>query len=195
MLKYIIKFGSINFTALFSKTQSADGPKKQNQPIKWGIAAAGKICSDFVNSLSSLSSADHQIVAVAARTNLTRAQDFAQKFSIPKAYAGYQNLALSTNIDIVYIGNLNPQHFSTAKLMLQHGKCVLMEKPLTMNRKQSEELTKLAQQKGVFFAEGLWSRYLPIYESIRQQIRDGKLGEIVSVDAELGQVRSDPRYQ
>lgn len=135
------------------------------------------------------------MVAVAARTNFTRAEEFAQKFNIPTAYAGYENLALNSNVDIVYIGNLNPQHFSTAKLMLEHGKSVLLEKPLTMNKRQSKELTNLARKKGVFFAEGLWSRYLPIYEFIRKAIRGGKLGEIVSVDAELGSVRSQPRYQ
>ncbi|KAG4076963.1 hypothetical protein HA402_015950 [Bradysia odoriphaga] len=170
-----------------------NGPKKQ--ALKWGVAAAGKICSDFVNALSTLSSADHQVVAVATRTNFTRAKEFAQKFCIPTAYAGYENLALNSDIDIVYIGNLNPQHYSTAKLMLDHGKSVLMEKPLTMNWKQSKELTILAQQKGVFFAEGLWSRYLPIYKFIRQEIRGGKLGEIVTVDIELGSVRPQPRLQ
>ncbi len=178
-----------------NKIRLADLPKKQNKALKWGIAAAGKICSDFVNSLGALSSADHQVVAVAARTNLTRANIFAQKFGIPKAYAGYKNLALNPDIEIVYIGNLNPQHFTTAKLMLEHGKSVLVEKPLTMNSRQTKILTALARRKNVFFVEGLWSRYLPSYAFIRQQIKDGKLGEIVSVDAELGSVRLDPRYQ
>lgn len=145
--------------------------------------------------MSALSLADHQVVAVAARNNFTRAQVFAQKFGIPNAYAGYEHLALHMDIDIVYIGNINPQHFSTAKLMLEQGKNVLMEKPLTMNEKQTKKLIALARRNNVFFAEGLWSRYLPVYHFIRQQITDGKLGEIVSVYAELGLVRTDPRYQ
>lgn len=135
------------------------------------------------------------MVAVAARTNLTRAKEFAQKFSIPKAYAGYENLACNPEIEIVYVGNLNPQHFSTAKLMLENRKSVLVEKPLAMNSRQTKILTDLARSKRLFFAEGLWSRYLPSYAFIRQQIEDGKLGEIISVDAELGSVRPNPRYQ
>lgn len=134
------------------------------------------------------------MVAVAARVNATRAEVFAEKFGIPKAYAGYENLATSRDVEIVYIGNINPQHFSTAKLMLEHGKNVLLEKPLTMNGKQSKELTALAQRKNVFFAEGLWSRYLPAYDFIRREIEGDKLGEIVSVYAELGAPRTDARF-
>lgn len=167
--------------------------KKQNKVLKWGIAAAGKISSDFANSLTAFSS-DHQVVAIATRLDLARAQEFAKKFGIPKAYAGYAHLARDPDVDVVYIGNINPQHFSTAKLLLSSGKNVLMEKPLTVNRRQTEILTRLARAKNVFFAEGLWSRYLPSYEFIRKQIRSGKLGRIVRADAELGGVRTDARF-
>lgn len=139
-------------------------------------------------------SSDHQVVAIATRKDLQRAEAFAEKFGIPQAYAGYEHLATDPDVDVVYIANINPQHFHTAILMLQSGKNVLLEKPLTLNRRQTQILIWLARVNNVFLAEGLWSRYLPAYQFIRQQIRDGKLGRIVSVDAELGGVRTDPRF-
>ena len=45
-------------------------------------------------------------------------------------------------MQIVYIGNLNPDHFETAKLFLEHGKHVLLEKPLTMNAKRKDLTTQ-----------------------------------------------------
>lgn len=57
--------------------------------LRWGIAAAGKISSDFVNALQIYPESDHQVVAVAAR-KLQSAQEFAEKFGIPKAYEGYK---------------------------------------------------------------------------------------------------------
>jgi hypothetical protein len=42
--------------------------------------------------LSALPTENHKIVAVAAR-NLTDAKKFAEKFEIPKFYAGYESLA------------------------------------------------------------------------------------------------------
>lgn len=60
--------------------------------LRWGIASAGKISSDFVNSMQAYPTTDHKIVAVAARS-AEKAQEFAKKFEIPKAYEGYKNLA------------------------------------------------------------------------------------------------------
>lgn len=60
--------------------------------LKWGILSAGKISHDFVNALQTLNKHDHEVVAVAAR-DLNRAEDFAERFDIPKAYSSYLELA------------------------------------------------------------------------------------------------------
>lgn len=153
--------------------------------LKWGIASAGSISHDFVNALGTLSKDDHQVVAVAAQ-DLSRAQEFAQKFEIPNAYDNYSQLGQDPNVEIVYIGNLVSQHFGTAKLMLDHGKHVLVEKPFCMNVKQVRKLVSYAKEKNLFLMEALWSRFFPAYHYIRKQINDGKLGEILSVDASFG---------
>lgn len=102
---------------------------------KWGVYSAGKICHDFVTSVRSLKSGDHQFVAVAAR-ELKSAQEFAKLQQIPKAYGSYEELAKDPDVEVVYIGTINSAHLSAAKLMLEHGKHVLMEKPFTLNTKR-----------------------------------------------------------
>jgi len=153
--------------------------------LKWGIASAGRICHDFVNALSTLSDDDHQVVAVAAR-DLSRAEAFAKQFGIPKAYEGYQSLAEDPNVEIVYIGTVNPQHFEVAQLMLEHGKHVLCEKPLCMNEKQVRKLITYAERKKLFLMEGIWSRFFPSYQYVRKQIQNGMLGDIKHVNVEFG---------
>ncbi|GIY68373.1 trans-1,2-dihydrobenzene-1,2-diol dehydrogenase [Caerostris extrusa] len=59
---------------------------------KWGVVSAGKICNDFVVSVKSLGSNEHEFVAVAAR-NLSSAKLFSAKHCIPKAYGSYEELA------------------------------------------------------------------------------------------------------
>lgn len=61
-------------------------------PLRWGIASAGRISNDFCAALSSCSAEHHQVVAVAARS-LSSAQEFAERFNIPKYYDGYEKLA------------------------------------------------------------------------------------------------------
>ncbi|XP_055302890.1 trans-1,2-dihydrobenzene-1,2-diol dehydrogenase-like [Sitodiplosis mosellana] len=153
--------------------------------LKWGIAAAGRISHDFANSLSTLNQDDHKVVAVAAR-DLSRAEEFAKKFNIVQAYGSYVELAQDPNVEVVYIGTLNPQHFEVATLMLEHGKNVLVEKPLCINEKQAHKLITLAKESKLFLMEAIWSRLFPSYQYIRKQIEDGVLGEVTSVEVEFG---------
>lgn len=55
--------------------------------------------------------------------------------------------------DIIYIGTVNSEHFHQAKLALLHGKHVLCEKPVCINRAQVEELVAIAKDKDLFFME------------------------------------------
>lgn len=153
--------------------------------LRWGIAGSGKICSDFVTAVKVLPVANHQVVAVAARSQ-TSADNFAKIFNIPKAYEGYQKLATDSNVEVVYIGVLNPQHYEVAKLMLKNGKHVLCEKPFTMNEKQTTELLELAKQKRLFLMEAVWSRCFPVYKELERIIKSGELGEVMHASVEFG---------
>lgn len=153
--------------------------------LKWGIAAAGRISHDFVNAFSTLDEKDHEVVAVAAR-DLSRAKEFAEKFEIPTAYGSYLELATDPEVEVVYVATLNPQHFEVATLMLEHGKNVLVEKPLCINEKQASKLIALAEERNLFLMEAIWSRLFPSYQHIRKQINSGVLGDITSVEVEFG---------
>lgn len=65
--------------------------------LKWGIAGAGKISTQFVKSVSILPDEEHQVVAVASQ-NLERAQQFAKDLNIEKAYGNYKDLSEDKNI-------------------------------------------------------------------------------------------------
>ncbi|BFF95569.1 trans-1-2-dihydrobenzene-1-2-diol dehydrogenase [Drosophila madeirensis] len=155
------------------------------QIIRWGIASAGKISEDFVIALSTLPASDHKVQAVAART-LDRAQDFAKKHEIPSAYGSYEELAKSKDVDVVYIGVLNPQHYEVSLLMLNSGKHVLCEKPLAMNKKQVEGILAAAKANKRFFMEAVWSRFFPAYQVVRERISSGQLGEVKEVVVNFG---------
>ncbi|CAD7000119.1 unnamed protein product [Ceratitis capitata] len=153
--------------------------------LRWGIASAGKISHDFAVALSTLPASDHKLVAIAARQK-DRAEEFAKLHEIPNAFGNYKELAEFTGVDVVYVGALNPQHLEIASLFIEHGKHVLCEKPLCMNYKQSKQLIDLAKSKKVFLMEAIWSRFFPAYQYVRQQIKNGALGEIKEVEVAFG---------
>ncbi|XP_046591488.1 trans-1,2-dihydrobenzene-1,2-diol dehydrogenase isoform X1 [Neodiprion lecontei] len=153
--------------------------------VRWGIAGAAKISHDFVTALASLPEGEHTVVGIAAR-DLSRAKTFANLHKIGNAYGNYKDLANDSNVEIVYIGVLNPQHLEVATLMLNNGKHVLCEKPLTLNLKQTTELINLAKAKGLFLMEAVWSRCFPTYEWIKKEIESGNLGEVKQVIGSFG---------
>ncbi|XP_072397506.1 trans-1,2-dihydrobenzene-1,2-diol dehydrogenase-like [Diabrotica undecimpunctata] len=154
--------------------------------LNWGIAAAGKISNDFASALKALPLSDHKVVAIASRSQ-SNSDNFAKTHGIPNAYQGYDKLAKDENVNIVYVGVLNPQHYEVAKLMLEHGKHVLCEKPFTMNAKQTKKLLDISKEKNLFLMEAVWSRCFPAYDKMIEIIKSGEIGEVVQVSVEFGE--------
>uniref|UniRef100_UPI00398EA6D6 trans-1,2-dihydrobenzene-1,2-diol dehydrogenase-like n=1 Tax=Pristiophorus japonicus TaxID=55135 RepID=UPI00398EA6D6 len=152
---------------------------------RWGICGAGRICNDFAVALKTLPAEDHQAVAVASRDS-SRARDFAKQHQIPKSYGSYEELACDPNIDIIYLGTINPQHLRVALLMLQAGKNVLCEKPMAMNLKEVQQIVRTARDNDLFLIEGLWTRFFPASNAIRCLVSQNTVGEIKMVKAEFG---------
>ena len=55
-----------------------------NKQIRWGIASAGLISHDFANVITSLIPPEEQVIVAVAARHQKSADDFAQKFGVPK---------------------------------------------------------------------------------------------------------------
>ena len=86
---------------------------------------------------------------LSSNRSLAKAQEFAKKFDIPTAYEGYQQLAENPDIDVVYVGTINPVHLANIRMLVAAGKNILCEKPLGMNVKETKEMIQLAKEKKV----------------------------------------------
>ncbi|XP_049875503.1 trans-1,2-dihydrobenzene-1,2-diol dehydrogenase-like [Pectinophora gossypiella] len=154
--------------------------------LRWGIVTAGKISHDFASAFNSYpDKGDQSIVAVAARDK-SKAAEFAKLHNISKVFDSYKDLATSSDIDVAYIGALNPHHYELTKLFLESGKHVLCEKPLCLNYKQAQSLINLAEKKKLFLMEAVWSRFSPAYKALERDINDGKIGDVLFVEVNFG---------
>lgn len=150
--------------------------------IKWGIIAPGKIAHKFASDLLLIN--DAEIVAVASR-NIDRATEFAQQYSIEKAYGSYTELANDPKVDVVYIASPHTRHFEHSMLCLENGKHVLCEKPIAMNSNQLEELSTCARKNNRFLMEAFWTRFIPSYNKCRQLIENNVIGDIKYIQADF----------
>jgi UDP-N-acetyl-2-amino-2-deoxyglucuronate dehydrogenase len=98
-----------------------------------------------------------------------------------KGYTRYQELLENPAVDIVDITVPHELHYPIAKLALEKGKNVLVEKPITVNSKQGEELITLSKEKGVKFSVAENTHFVTAYLKAEEVLNLGVLGDIRSV--------------
>jgi predicted dehydrogenase len=99
-----------------------------------------------------------------------------------------------SEVDGVVIATPVRTHYRLAKEALLSGKHVLVEKPLTANIAEAEELVALAQEQGRILMVGHTFEYNPAVNELRKLVQSGELGKIYCIEAErvnLGLFRSD----
>jgi predicted dehydrogenase len=150
----------------------------------WGILSTGHIASVLAKDLALLPD-EARLVAVGSRSP-DKAVAFAQQYGFERSHGSYQGLAADPDVDVVYIASPHNDHFPSAKLCLEAGKSVLVEKPLTVSPEQSEELVALARDGGLFLMEALWTRTQPLIRHAAELVTSGALGEVRHIDAQFG---------
>ena len=155
---------------------------------KWGILAPGNIAHRFVNGLKQ--APDAELCAVGSR-DISRAKKFADEHGFKKAYGSYEELVSDPEIDIVYVAPPHPQHAENAMLCMRHKKAVLCEKPLAVNEADAKKMVDCAKENGVFFMEGMWTRFFPAVVKTRELIAEGAIGKVTHVNADFC-FRSNP---
>ena len=155
--------------------------------LRWGILATGGIAHAFTNDLKLNG---FTVQAVGSRSQAA-ADAFAAEFDIPNAHASYESLAADPEVDVVYVSTPHPLHAANARLVLEAGKHVLVEKPFTLNAREAREIADLAAERGLLLLEAMWTRYLPHMVRVREIIAEGTLGEVRSLIVDHTQKLSD----
>ena len=99
-----------------------------------------------------------------------------------------------SDVDAVVIATPVRTHYQLAKKALLYGKHVLVEKPLTTDVTEAEELVNLAGQQHCILMVGHTFQYSPAVNELRKLIQNGDFGKLYSIEAErlnLGLFRSD----
>lgn len=152
------------------------------QTIRWGILGSGNIASKFAQGLSVLD--DAELAAVGSRAQES-ADEFGDRYNIPRRHSSYEALADDPNVDAIYVATPHSFHKENSLLCLRAGKAVLCEKPFTINAAEAEEVIAYARTHGLFLMEAMWSRFLPHMQEVRRLIDDGAIGDVRMVKADF----------
>jgi len=153
------------------------------EEIRWGVVGPGRIAEKVVQDFAVVDGA--RAVAVASRS-LDRAQDFAGRHGIERAHGSYAEILADPDVDVLYLATPHAQHHAVALGAIRAGKALLVEKSFTATLAGAQEVVALARETGVFVMEAMWTRFQPAVVRLRELIADGAIGEVRSVQADLG---------
>ena len=127
---------------------------------------------------------DSQVTAVYSR-NQEAMEAFCGRWKIPKHYGSIEELAGDKEVDILYLATPHIVHLEHFQRAVEAGKPILCEKPMGMSEEETRQMVRLAEEKGIFLMEGLWTRFFPIYGWLNDLIASGRMGRPYNVMADF----------
>jgi predicted dehydrogenase len=164
--------------------------KVRDTDLRFGVIGWGYWGPKIARNLDSLS---HASVAMVADMDAFRLADASRNLPFVQTVTQAEDV-FNSDVDGVVIATPVRSHYRLAKEALLHGKHVLVEKPLTANVEEAEELVALAHKMQRVLMVGHTFEYHPAVNELRKLIQGGELGKIYCIETErvnLGLFRND----
>ena len=143
--------------------------------MKVGIIGTGFIATAHTEAIRRTGLAE---VAAICGSSLEKAEAAAEKCHIPKAYGSPEELIGDPSIEAVHNCTPNAVHYDISKKIIQAGKHVFSEKPLTLNSRESAELAELAERLPLAHGVNYNYRQYAMVQHMKARVEKGDLGRI-----------------
>lgn len=102
----------------------------------------------------------------------------------------FNELIADSNLELIVVNTPDSTHFEYARMALEAGKNVVVEKPFTSTLKQAEELIALAKEKGLMITVYQNRRWDSDYQTLREILDKGLLGRVVEFESTFARYRN-----
>jgi len=146
--------------------------------VKIGLIGLGRWGHLQLSALSTLPYV--KVVAVCSRSE-ERCKEICNRYNIEKYYLDFEDLIKDSEVQAVIISTNVERHVKPALATLDAGKDVLVEKPLALTLEEIDKVIEQAKKKKVIFMVGHILRFDLRYVMLKERIKRGELGQIVSI--------------
>jgi len=147
--------------------------------IKVGVIGSGYWGPKLVRNFHAIPGAELFIVSDLRQDRLDHVSGLYPGVKVTK---DYEEL-LESDVEAVAIATPVSTHYDLARAALEHGKHILVEKPLTNDSHQAQDLIDLARENGRVLMVGHTFEYNPAVGFLRDFIASGKLGQVYYINA------------
>jgi len=160
--------------------------------LKVAIVGCGKIADSHAAQIQRIQGCE--IVAVCDR-EILMAKQLHDRFPIKNYFSDPTELLERARPDVVHITTPPEGHFELARLCIQHGANVYIEKPFTLYAAQAQKLIDLAEERGVRLTAGHNDQFSPVARRMRALVQSGYLGgQPVHMESHYSYDLGDPSY-
>lgn len=145
--------------------------------VKVAVIGLGYMGQNHTRILSSMPNT--QLVAICDLDEIKGTQ-IANKFKV-KFYSNYSILLKNEKLDAIFICLPTTQHYKSAKAALINGTAVFVEKPITYEIKEAQDLIRYSEKKKIPVMVGHIERFNPVVQEIRRRLDSGELGKILYI--------------
>ena len=155
--------------------------------MKISIAGTGKIAEEVMRMLHDEFRNEIEVTGIYAREHsVEHAIDLCQAYAPTGfVYTDYQRMLQEAESDFVYIANANHVHHEYAMQAMLAGKNVIVEKPIAVNRVQTEEMIDTALQRCVYCLPAFSLLYMPMFRKLQDHV--SQLGTIRMIHCNYAQ--------
>jgi predicted dehydrogenase len=165
---------------------------KAEDMLKVAIVGCGKIADSHAAQIQRIDGCE--IVAVCDR-ELLMAKQLHDRFPIKHHFSDVTELLEKARPDVVHITTPPEGHFELARLCIEHGANVYIEKPFTVYADQALKLVELAEKKDVKLTAGHNDQFSPVARRMRELVHSGYLGgQPVHMESHYCYDLGDPSY-
>jgi len=160
--------------------------------IRWGVLSTAKI--GRVQVIPAIQQSQFGRVTAIASRDLARARETAKELDVATAYGSYKELLADPDVDAIYNPLPNHLHVPWTIRCLEAGKHVLCEKPVAMSVAEAEQLAGVAAAHPESkVMEAFMYRFHPQWQTARQLVRNGQVGQLRTVQTFFSYHNVDPK--
>ena len=150
--------------------------------LNWAVLGTGVIANQMAAALQDMGK---KLYAVGNRT-YEKGVAFAQKYGIDKVYDHYEEIFTDPEVDVIYLTTPHNTHYGFMKKALENGKHLLVEKSITLNSDELEEMIAIAEEKNLIVAEAMTIWHMPLYKKLWEIVESGKIGKVQMITMNFG---------
>lgn len=158
----------------------------EKNTLRWAVLGTGVIANEMAATLQKMGK---NLYGVGNRT-YEKAVQFAEKYGVQKVYDTIDQMFTDPLVDIIYITSPHNTHYPFMKKALENGKHLLVEKSITLNSRELDEMVLLAEKNGLVLAEAMTIWHMPLYKKLWEIIASGELGKVQMITMNFGSFKN-----